>query len=569
MATIRRFFLISLFAVLYTLYAVPCSLHAGLAILWIPREHSNIDDVLLKLETDTDIKLTAALSEAPPALAEKIKDLRDAGRLELAARAAGDPVLPLFYYPKEESVLWQDKPSSAAFSNDPYFLALRLSDAGDAFAKNFKRPPEGLAVSPGGTIAGYIPLAKALGFSWLASGPLVSTAAFTALKVDGVFLAPFSFYSTAAPAGADFFTVFDETLDRTRQNETRAQLLAALNSGLHSNYLTVSEALKTAVSTTVGVSDALKMTRPWSEDYTPWAARKIQAGTLAAFARTRADLMLHLNSKQGDYKAAKNAFTEYFSVESGPRLLKLCDEDPEAVKETEIEIQNALGNSYRMMNKTLPGWLFSSLADLTGQAGDEDLIAVVKSSAGFTVKNVSKQPVPPADTPGLAKTYDPYKIWKLNGFEAYWSDNGVTFSFAPLELILSASEPGGFAHACFDLYIDINHRPRAGSTRPLNGRDIRIFPDDAWEYALAVDPQKAVLYAVTPKGPRKMQSFRPEIKNGAVTVSIPGALLKGNPANWGYAAFMLARKGKLYSISDFIAEDFSNGYYYAVRPRQK
>ncbi len=557
------------FLTLPLLLAFCAPLQAGVAILWIPRQHSNIDDVLLKLEADANIRLTAALSEAPAAQAGALLALRDAGRLELAARAEGDPVLPLFYYAKDEAVQWRNKPSTAAFSNDPFFLALRLSDARDAFTKNFKKPPEGLAAAPGGLIAEYVPLAKALGFGWLASGPLVSTAPFTALRADGVFVAPFSLYTSTPPEGADFFAVFDETLDRTPGNDTRAQLLAVLGSGLHSNYLTVSEALKAAVSTEAAPGDAAKMVRPWSEDYTPWASGKIQAGALAAFARTRADLMLHLNARQGDYKAAKGAFAEYFSVESAPRLLRLCDEDPEAVKEIEIEIQSALGNAYRVMEKTPPGWLVSELSDISSQAGGDDMIAVTKSSSSFSVKNAAKPPLPPQGLPGFPKNSDPLRAWKLDRFEASWSDKAVTFSFAPLELIAAAAQEGGFAHARFDLYIDINRRPRAGSTRPLSGREIRIFPDDAWEYAIEISPKKAALYAHTPKGPQKTAGFRPEVKNGAVTVRIPRSFMKGNPGNWGYAAFLMAQQDKSLPVTDYISEDFSNGYYYAVRPRLK
>jgi len=73
-------------------------LRAGTAPLWIPREQAPIDDVIARLEEDKDLKLTAALGELPAPLAEKIKDLESKGRLELAARPAGDPLIPLFYY---------------------------------------------------------------------------------------------------------------------------------------------------------------------------------------------------------------------------------------------------------------------------------------------------------------------------------------------------------------------------------------------------------------------------------------------------------------------------------------
>ena len=395
---------------------LPAQLRAGAAILWIPGEHAPLDDIIARLENDPNLKLSAALGEIPPPAAEKIKALMAAGRIELAARPAGDPIVPLFYYPREDTVRWQNKPSSAAFSNDPFFLALRMSDARDAYARSFKRPPEGFVSAPGGTVAEYIPLARALGFKWLAAGPLVSTAPFSFIDAEGVSIVPFSLPPAAGgtvapqpsscPAVSELntelcrcappsvaklnsgvvdppcFFVFDETSDGPGAG-SRAALLAFLSAGNSSPFMTVSEALKTAVSTAAQAAAAAQLTAPWSGDYTQWAGSTLQSGALTAFARTRGDLMAHLNAKQGDYKAAQAAFIEYFSVESGPKLLKLSDPDPEAARETEIEIQNALGNVYRLMDKTPPGWLFSALADMKVKTENADKVTVIKSSDGF------------------------------------------------------------------------------------------------------------------------------------------------------------------------------------------
>ena len=235
-----------------------------------------------------------------------------------------------------------------------------MSDARDAYARSFKRPPEGFVSAPGGTVAEYIPLARALGFKWLAAGPLVSTAPFSFIDAEGVSIVPFSFprrrwnaapQPSNCPAVSELntelcrcappsvaklnsgvvdppcFFVFDETSDGAR-SRPRAALLAFLSAGNSSPFMTASEALKTAVSTAAQAAAAAQLTAPWSGDHTQWAGSTLQSGALTAFARTRGDLMAHLNAKQGDYKAAQAAFIEYFSVESGPKLLKLSDQDP-------------------------------------------------------------------------------------------------------------------------------------------------------------------------------------------------------------------------------------------------
>jgi hypothetical protein len=583
------------------------TLSAGTALLWIPREHSQIDDVISRVEAGLDLKLTAALGEVPASLAQRIKDLEFQGRLELTARPAGDPLIPLFYYAGQDAVRWRNKPSSAAFTSDPFFFALRMSDARDAYTGIFRRPPASLACAPGAIVPEYIPLAKALGFKWLAAGPLVSTAPFSVIDAEGVTLVPFSpAQAGTARTEAAQFLVFDETLGLSG-TDSRAALLAFLSAGSAPPYLTVSEALKSAVSTAMPAAQASQLTVPWSGDHTLWAGLPIQTGALTAFARTRSELMAHLNARQGDYKAAKAAFTEYFSVESGPKLLKLSDPDPEAARETEIEIQNALSNTYRLMDKVPPGWLFSTLSDIKEKAESAEKITVEKSSAAFTLYNNDIRTLMPVggsstqnerdlSTPAGAAKTDPYKLWKLARVGVSWTDGDIYFSFTPLNTSSDSSfnnsfaeprpfeapdkgsgakEDGGafgpaFSEARFDLYLDINNRPRAGSIRLLDGRAGRIFPDNAWEYALEVSPKAAALYAATTKGPGKIAALQTIFENGAFTVRVPRTALRGNPGLWSYAAFMLrTADDKIFLITDYLAEDFSSGYYYAVRPGKK
>ncbi len=544
-------------------------LTAGTVLLWIPSEHAPMEDVISRLETGPELKITAAFGEMPADLMARVTDLSSQGRLEPAARPAGDPLLPLFYYSREDSVLWLNKPSTSSCTNDPFFISIRMSDARDAYTRSFKRQPDAFVSPPGGAVAGYIPLARALGFKWLAAGGTGSPAEpYKVIDSEGVSIVLFSTPSppgTVTMADAQSFLVFDETLDKPGE-DTRAALLAFLSSPGNTPFLTVSEALQTTVSTALPAAQAALRTAPWSGDFTPWTGTRAQSGTLTAFARTRGELMEYLNAKQGNYKAVAPAFDEYFSVESGPKLLRLADPDPDTAREAEIEIQNALVNSYRLMDKVPPGWLFSTLSDIDDKTKTGEKVAVTKSTAGFTFLNVPRQPVPPGQA--AAGTQDPYKIWKLAEVSVSWTDGEVIFRFSPLEAAESPASAGvAFTGARFDLYIDINNRPRAGTAKLLNGRPGRLFPDNAWEYALTASTKKAALYTATAKGPKILKSFPAAFANGALTVRIPGTELRGNPGRWGYAAFMLyTADDKTFSVTDFLAEDLSNGYYYSVRP---
>lgn len=544
----------------------PAGLRAQQAALWVPADAAGAEEVIAALEKDASLRLTAALTPLPKNLEERVKKLESSGQLELALRPAGDPPLPLLYYPSSPQVKWSGKPSTASLRTDQYFLALRLSLARDAALKNFKRSPAGLVSPPGGLTADYFPLARALGVKWIAAGPLASTSA-AVMESGGVYAVPFAAFSAARPASTGpSFSVFDET-SAPDPAAVRALLLAELKAISPQKKLTVSEALKLALSTAAAPEEIEAAASPWAGDYTPWASTALQAGALAALAQTRSDLMLHLNAAQGNYLKASPAFDEYLSAEEGGKLRALASAEAETASETEIELRNALGNAYRLMQKAPPPWVFSSLADAASGPAQAEKLQVTALPGGFSIKNVSRPADAPSKTPGLPETADPNKIWKLDSFSVQAGTEGVLVRFSPLELNNSMKKASGFSHIRLDLYIDVNHRPRAGMARPLEGRPLRFFPENAWEYALEVTPAGAALYIATPRGPVSSGALPVRTENGAITVLVPSAKLKGNTALWGYAALLLAPKeGGGFAIADYIAEEIANGYIYAVRP---
>lgn len=542
-----------------------CPAAAQQAILWLPADGRPDPAILELLEKDPALKLSAAFSELPKTELPRVLALEKAGRLELALRPYGDPPLPLLYSPASEGVVWAGKPSTATLANDQYFMALRLGLARDAAYKDLKKAVPGLAVPPGGPAPDYFPLARAMGVKWLACGPLLSTAA-AAAEYNGVLAAPFVRASTSAPAGPPPpFTVFDETLE-TDPTALRAALAAELSAPAAFPRLTVSEALALSSAAPAAEADLPALCRPWSGDYSALASAPAQAGALAALAKTRADLMLHLNAQQANYKAASPAFEQYFSAEAGAPLLALGRAGTPEAQEAEAAVLTALANAYRLMNRPPPLWALASLTEASGPAEQQEKLRITVSGQAFEIVNVPRAPELP---PGLRAQpgTDPQKLWKLAALKAEAGEDAIKFSFTPGEL--QAPGPGGqsFGQIRLDLYIDINHRPRAGMSRPLEGRPLRLFPDNAWEYALEISPGRAVLYKATPRGPEKAGVFVPRAEGGAVTVRIPRTALRGNPLLWGYAALLLApRDARNFAITDYIAAEVSNGYIYAARP---
>jgi hypothetical protein len=550
------------------LLLAPSFLGAQQALLWVPAGEAGAEDIISALEAGKDLRLTAAFSALPKGLEERIKKLEKEGRLELALRPAGDPPLPLLYYPAAPEVRWAGKPSTAALYTDQYFLMLRLAQARDAAAKALKKNLPGLVSPPGGLAADYFPIARALGVRWIACGPLAFPGG-AVPESGGVYAVAFAPPSTAPAAGLSF-TLFDETA-AADPAALRALLAAELKASVPQRRLTVSEALALAVSTPAAAGDISAAAAPWSADYSAWAAAPVQAGALAALAQTREALMLHLNAAQGNYTQAAPAFGEYFAAEEGRKLLALASADPETASETEIELRSALANAYRLMQKPAPPWAFSSLADATAAQQQAEKLQLSRLPGGFSLKNVSRPAAPPAKTPRLPESADPNRIWKLDALRIVSSPEGILFEFAPGAVDNALRQPAGFSHIRLDLYIDVNHRPRAGMTRPLEGRPYKLFPDSAWEYALEVTPAGARFYKVTPKGPVLFGSFPARAAGGWISVLVPPSALKGSPGLWSYAALLLAPKaaGPGYDIADYIAEDLAGGYIYAVRPSRK
>lgn len=551
-------------ALAVALLLAPAAFAGGQAILWIPSEDSGIGDILALLEENADLRLTAALAPQPKDFGSRISKLTEEGRLELAQRPAGDPPLPLLYYPGAAEVSWEGKPAETPEpSAASYFLSLRLSMARDAAAKGFGKAPAGLVSPPGGLTADYFPLAGALGIKWIACGPLASTAA-AVMQYGEVFAVPFVKFSASTPAYEEHpFIVFDETSAQDPA-ALREQLVAQLETPSIYKRVTVSEELETAVSTQATPSEIAASASPWSGDYSLWASDPLQAGALAALARTRADLMLHLNSEQGNFIQAEPAFLEYFSAEKGRDLEVLSSTS--ASVDAELELRNTLANVYRLMHKPPPPWAYSSLADAASSDAQEDKIAQTEIPGGFELTNISRPATLPATTPGLPDSADPAHIWKLSGLKVSSSDDGLLFQFKPALIDNSLKGASGFSHITLDLYIDVNHRPRAGSSIPLEDRPLRLFPENAWEYALEVSPSGAELYKATPRGAAKAGKFKASVEGGWIKVAIPHSALRGTPELWSYAALMLAPNDGGYKITDYIADHISKGYIYAVRP---
>jgi hypothetical protein len=136
---------------------------------------------------------------------------------------------------------------------------------------------------------------------------------------------------------------------------------------------------------------------------------------------------------------------------------------------------------------------------------------------------------------------------KINTFAVTLAPETVTFF---VDLDTSAVQ----APLIVDIYMDLNNQEGAGLTRLLPGLNSYTEVNDAWEYALRMEKDKATLYRAGRFEPVQIKQFPMQLP---WELEIPRSLLRGNPLNWGYQAVAAVKNSKDtgYDISDFLAKD--------------
>ena len=116
----------------------------------------------------------------------------------------------------------------------------------------------------------------------------------------------------------------------------------------------------------------------------------------------------------------------------------------------------------------------------------------------------------------------------------------VAFDTAAVSFAVTLASSAWPEGGTVEVYVDINHRPGAGSQSllPWTGGFLRAA--DSWEFALSLSTEGAVLF----RG-QTSETFPALWDGGArrATASLPASRAKGKPGSWGYfAACSCARK---------------------------
>lgn len=484
---------------------------ASTPVLWVPAEtFSEWDAVRAALDRCEDLSFTLA---APAGLAGAAKrelgPLLSAGRVELALRLPGDPVLPLV------------AERSAALGAGR--LAERVRDEAELFRAAASTAPAGFAPGAGALSPAVNAALAGLGFQWLAAGPYTrSTApwaangavpAASAARPDGELEA--GLLSGGAPV------VVDEAQGLVRHGEF-ARLLRETGAGGRRcpKWSTFSAAS----------GPAGKPARPaswpsWDDaGLGRWTASPASRSAWARYAEAAAALARWRDSGAVSVEAFDNALQALAAAESSAFFRGA---EAEA---RERELRAALLAVYRRMKVPPPASLLSGAAAAPEDepaSGDLRRTRLGGEESGSLV----------FENPAASSARAPE--FKLERFGVEWAQAGMTFSFR-----LARLGEVGLADVLLEAYLDLNGRPRAGSVQLLEPKAGDVAQGDAWEYALSVSKTGAYLLRSSPLStPAVVGRLSPAVDFSAreVRVFVPSALLRGHPDRWGYAvaAFFL------------------------------
>jgi hypothetical protein len=192
--------------------------------------------------------------------------------------------------------------------------------------------------------------------------------------------------------------------------------------------------------------------------------------------------------------------------------------------------QAGMSNIYKLSGLALPEWINEPI----------DLWTVVSESSDFSVKFG-------ADNLEITNSYSNMTEARIRKLKVKLSKENVSYS------VLLDSKTLHVPYR-LDIYIDLNNKYRAGSTDLLEETNAFSEPDDAWEFALRMEGDKAFLYRSGRDKPKLIRQFYMEDAN---TVNIPKSILRGNPLKWGYQAVILTKSKDSveWKIKDFLSPE--------------
>ena len=477
------------------------------ALVWLPPETftqwSKVDGLL---RAHSELKLTIALTPqmATPLAKAALAPWAAQGRVEIAARIHGDPVLPLV----------ADHPSAPR----PDDALERASEAREAVERRMGAPVAGFVPGAGAIDASLVGPLGASGASWVLAGPYDLSMSSWAAEGRAVFV-------PARAAAGDPIEPGTFVVDESSQAES-AILTSLAGRRPKNGWATVAELVK-AAGDGRAKADEVPSWPGW--DGTPASAPADPSARAAwnAYGEAAKALARYQNSGAADLKVLEHATlllrraqdARFFRA-SGPGL-------PAGLRASLLAV-------YKRIKAPAPDALYD-VGSSTASAATAEAPTSVHAASGASWVVFDNPIGTVGSAPAGAPNADP---WRLRGLRVEWDDERVLFRIEPGRVDAAPAAP----RPLYDVYVDLNHVVGAGAIRLLDGRGAFAQARDAWEFAIGVDGSDARLWRAGAAGePDEISKLA--VENDPATteirVSVPRSLLRGNPAHWGYILLAL------------------------------
>lgn len=483
------------------------------ALVWLPPESFNqwtrLDAVL---RARADVRLTIGLTPemATPQAKAALAPWIAAGRVEIAARVPGDPVLPLA--------------AAHPFAPRPDDALERAAQARQELDARLGSKTQGFVLGAGALEPSLIGPLGASGASWILAGPYVVWGSTWAAEGRTLFVpARKAALEELATPGA---LVVDESA------EAAPRLLAALASAPKpaGGWTTISSLAAAAAQTRLDAATVAAWPG-WDGAVVQAPADPSARAAWTAYGEAARALARYQNSGMADLKILEDATALLRKAQDARFFRAPASGAPAGLP---ADLRARLIAVYKRLKAPAPESLYAGAAPAAGAA--DETPTGVRAKLGLDWVQFDNPLGTIARAPAGAPNADP---WRLRGLRVEWDDGRVLFRLQPARVDAAPAPPAPI----YDVYIDLNHVAGAGSLRTFEGRGVFAQARDAWEFAIAVSGPDAKLWrARGGADPEEVATLKaePDPANAEIKVAVPRSLLRGNPARWGYIALALA-----------------------------
>lgn len=491
------------------------------ALVWLPpagfTQWSKVDALL---RANPGLKLTVALTPemATPLAKDALKPWIASGRVEIAARAHGDPVLP-----------WTAAHPAAPRPDD---ALERAAGARRALEARLGSGPSGFVPGAGALDPSLIGPLGAAGAPWVLTGPYDAGGSSWAATGRTVFVPARAVPHGAMPGPEDLSAPGVLVVDESASAESRLLPALAESAGRARparGWALVSELAKAAEAARAPAENVAAWPG-W--DGAPAAAPEDPSARAAweAYGDAAKALARYQNSGAADLKVLESA-TALLRRAQDARWFRAAA--PDAPPGLPADLNARLLAVYRRIKVPAPESLYETGSSTSAAAAE--LPTGVRAAAGPGWVGFDNPAATAARLPAGAPNSDP---WRLRGLRVEWNDERVLFRLLPGRVDAAPPAP----RPVYDVYVDLNRVLGAGSIRLLDGRGAFALARDAWEFALSVCGADARLWRATAGEPEEVAPLKVELDaaSAEIRVAVPRELLRGSPSRWGYIALALA-----------------------------